>query len=238
MILKAIATHWAGRIAETRATYERILRRRANDPGALNFLGMLVFEQGDTSRGVACPTGSATIAFVRHSITSPTPSMTTFAIWATARRNWSPRQSSDTRARPVKRSNWTSWTRGLACAGSLLRDGGAGWSAWTCPAACWRRRAGRFYDELVVMELCEFMRSRPAAFDVVVSADTLVYFGGPYMHAATYVEAALAGAGLESGEMTPAILRSELGTDVHGFVVVARQPGGGVTPAGSAVALP
>jgi predicted TPR repeat methyltransferase len=33
------------------------------------------------------------------------------------------------------------------------------------------------YDELVVAELCEFMRSRPAAFDVVVSADTLVYFG-------------------------------------------------------------
>jgi predicted TPR repeat methyltransferase len=33
------------------------------------------------------------------------------------------------------------------------------------------------YDELVVMELGEFMRSRPAAFDIVVSADTLVYFG-------------------------------------------------------------
>jgi predicted TPR repeat methyltransferase len=32
------------------------------------------------------------------------------------------------------------------------------------------------YDELVAMELCGFMRSRPAAFDVVLSADTLVYF--------------------------------------------------------------
>jgi predicted TPR repeat methyltransferase len=33
------------------------------------------------------------------------------------------------------------------------------------------------YDELVESELCAFMRSRPAAFDVVVIADTLVYFG-------------------------------------------------------------
>lgn len=33
------------------------------------------------------------------------------------------------------------------------------------------------YDELVVNELCDFMRRRPAEFDVVVSADTLVYFG-------------------------------------------------------------
>ena len=38
-----------------------------------------------------------------------------------------------------------------------------------------RTRGG--YDELVTAELCEFMRSRPAAFDAVVSADTLVYFG-------------------------------------------------------------
>ena len=101
-----------------------------------------------------------------------------------------------------------------------------------------KARARRVYDELVVMELCDFMRSRPAAFEVVVSADTLVYFGGRYMHAATYVEAALVATGLDSGEISPAILRSELGTDVHGFVVVARQPGGGVTPAESAEALP
>jgi predicted TPR repeat methyltransferase len=33
------------------------------------------------------------------------------------------------------------------------------------------------YDELVVGELCAFMRTRPGAFDVIVSADTLVYFG-------------------------------------------------------------
>lgn len=38
-----------------------------------------------------------------------------------------------------------------------------------------RERGG--YAELVVGELCEFMRSRPAQFDAVVSADTLVYFG-------------------------------------------------------------
>lgn len=33
------------------------------------------------------------------------------------------------------------------------------------------------YDELAVGELCQFMRSRAASFDVVLSADTLVYFG-------------------------------------------------------------
>jgi predicted TPR repeat methyltransferase len=38
-----------------------------------------------------------------------------------------------------------------------------------------RERGG--YDELVVGELCEFMRSHAAQFDAVVSADTLVYFG-------------------------------------------------------------
>ncbi|HKR36471.1 MAG TPA: tetratricopeptide repeat protein [Steroidobacteraceae bacterium] len=38
-----------------------------------------------------------------------------------------------------------------------------------------RERGG--YDELAVGELCAFMRSHPAQFDAVVSADTLVYFG-------------------------------------------------------------
>jgi predicted TPR repeat methyltransferase len=40
-----------------------------------------------------------------------------------------------------------------------------------------KARARGGYDELVVAELCAFMSSRPQAFDVVISADTLVYFG-------------------------------------------------------------
>ncbi|HTE40727.1 MAG TPA: tetratricopeptide repeat protein [Steroidobacteraceae bacterium] len=40
-----------------------------------------------------------------------------------------------------------------------------------------KARARNIYDELVVAELCGFMRDRPNAFDVVISADTLVYFG-------------------------------------------------------------
>jgi predicted TPR repeat methyltransferase len=40
-----------------------------------------------------------------------------------------------------------------------------------------KARLRGLYDELVVQELCEFMRSRPGAFDVVLSADTLCYFG-------------------------------------------------------------
>jgi predicted TPR repeat methyltransferase len=38
-----------------------------------------------------------------------------------------------------------------------------------------RRRGG--YDELVVGELTSFLREHPRAYDLVVSADTLVYFG-------------------------------------------------------------
>jgi predicted TPR repeat methyltransferase len=33
------------------------------------------------------------------------------------------------------------------------------------------------YDELLQTELTEYLRGRPEAFDVIVSADTLVYFG-------------------------------------------------------------
>src|SRR5699024_10679782 len=48
-----------------------------------------------------------------------------------------------------------------------------------------RQRGG--YDELVVAELTAFMQDRPASFDVIVSADTLIYFGDltPVMHAAS-----------------------------------------------------
>ena len=129
------------------------------------------------------------------------------------------------------------------------------------PAMLNLARERRLYDELVVMELCEFMRRRPAAFDIVLSADTLVYFGaldealaaahqclrpggmlaftverwdnaaagarftmgvhGRYLHAAGYVETALQAANFAALEIAPVVLRSELGTDVHGYAVVA-----------------
>lgn len=40
-----------------------------------------------------------------------------------------------------------------------------------------KARARKVYDELAEQELCSFMRSRPASFDLVNCADTLVYFG-------------------------------------------------------------
>jgi predicted TPR repeat methyltransferase len=40
-----------------------------------------------------------------------------------------------------------------------------------------KARARAVYDELVAQELCQFMRERPNTFDVIASADTLVYFG-------------------------------------------------------------
>jgi len=126
-----------------------------------------------------------------------------------------------------------------------------------------KARARRSYDELAVMELTAFMLSRPASFDVVLSADTLCYFGaldealsgaarclrpggllaftverwedadatarfsmgahGRYLHTQSYVESALLHAGFASGEISPAVLRVELGTDVNGMVVVARR---------------
>jgi len=43
-----------------------------------------------------------------------------------------------------------------------------------------KARARAVYDELVTEELCAFMRSRQASFDVVLCADTLVYFGALY----------------------------------------------------------
>jgi predicted TPR repeat methyltransferase len=40
-----------------------------------------------------------------------------------------------------------------------------------------RARARNIYDELVKRELTAYLRESPATFDVIVSADTLVYFG-------------------------------------------------------------
>lgn len=40
-----------------------------------------------------------------------------------------------------------------------------------------KARARELYDELVAGELCAFMSSRPDSFDLIVLADTLVYFG-------------------------------------------------------------
>ena len=52
MLLKAMATHRAGRIAEAREMYQRILRRRPRDPDALNFLGMLEYRSGKPALGI------------------------------------------------------------------------------------------------------------------------------------------------------------------------------------------
>ena len=54
------------------------------------------------------------------------------------------------------------------------------------PGMLAKARERELYDELVQAELVGFMESRPAGFDVVISADTLVYFGA--------LEAAMAGA--------------------------------------------
>jgi len=45
------------------------------------------------------------------------------------------------------------------------------------PAMQEKARARGLYDELCVMDLCAFMRGRPARFDVIIACDTLEYFG-------------------------------------------------------------
>jgi predicted TPR repeat methyltransferase len=47
---------------------------------------------------------------------------------------------------------------------------------------------------------------------------------GRYVHAEGYVASALDAAGFRHCEITPAVLRVELGDDVQGMVVAARRP--------------
>ncbi|MDE2396866.1 MAG: tetratricopeptide repeat protein [Burkholderiales bacterium] len=130
------------------------------------------------------------------------------------------------------------------------------------PGMLGKARARAVYDDLFVGELVAFLESRPAAFDLVVAADTLVYFGplerfaaaaaaclrpgglviftleaepdaststyrlhehGRYSHRRPYVESALAGAGFEMLELTPAVPRSEALVPVRGWLVAARR---------------
>ena len=60
---------------------------------------------------------------------------------------------------------------------SSRRTRGAWWGS-TCPQAMLAQaRARSVYDELVKRELTAYLRDSAGAFDVIVSADTLVYFG-------------------------------------------------------------
>ena len=69
--------------------------------------------------------------------------------------------------------------RHRACADRSSRRMRAGWSASICPTRHARAgaRAKNVYDELFKVELTAYLRDYTGAFDVIVSADTLVYFG-------------------------------------------------------------
>jgi predicted TPR repeat methyltransferase len=67
---------------------------------------------------------------------------------------------------------------GTGLSGPLLRDkAGRLVGVDLSGAMVEKARQRGLYDELVVGELCEFMRRNREAFDVVLSADTLCYFG-------------------------------------------------------------
>lgn len=308
MLLKAMATHRAGRIAEAREMYQRILRRRPRDPDALNFLGMLEYRDGEAALGIELlrksvrsapqnphawqnlgnmlvqagdPEGAAE-AYER--VTGLAPDMwqawysrgtclrrlrrfeeaveclktaislkpdhdaayerlglilyragktrelaELYADWVrynpdnpTARHMYAaavgdavPDRASDDYVRvtfdafadsfdddlqelgyraPQLLADALARHRGPAGDGARLQVLDAGAGTGLCgpllrphaatlvgvdlsPAMLAKARARDLYDELVVMELGAFLASRPAAFDVVVSADTLCYFG-------------------------------------------------------------
>jgi predicted TPR repeat methyltransferase len=394
MLAKAMATHQAGRIAEAKAMYERVLRRRPHDPDALNFLGMLEYQRGEQARGIgllrrslrSAPenphawmnlgnmllgTGDAeqgaeayervtTLApglwqgwfnratclrrllrleeaveclktaislkpdhdqayeklgmilyragktremaelygdWVKYNPDNPTARH----MYAAAAGQAVPDRASDEYVRSTFDGFADTFDENLldlgyraprlladaieqrlgptpAVADLDILDAGAG--TGLCGPLLRARarrlvgvdlstgmldkaRARRVYDELVAAELGAYMSAHPATFDVVLSADTLVYFGaledvlraaaaclrpdgllaftverwsdggsgarftmgphGRYVHAEAYVAGALAGAGLRRLEIAPAVLRSELGTDVQGMVVVAQR---------------
>ena len=403
VLLKAIAMHKAGRMAEAKAMYQRILRRRPRDPDALNFLGMLEFQQGNKARGIELLQRSVQSApgnphawmnignmllsagdseqaadayrratelapqmwqawynratclrrlrrleetmeclktaislhpqhdlayerlgqilyragktqelaelyrdWVRYNPDNPTAQH----MYAAAAGEAVPDRASDDYVRTTFDSFAESFDEdleelgyrapqllaealqrhlgppgeherldvldagaGTGLCGPLLRDRARSLTGVDLSTAMLEKaRARGTYDELVEMELCEFMRSRPAGFDVVLSADTLVYFGaleqaieaasrclrpggvltftverwdttdegtgyrmgahGRYMHERKYVARALGEAGYELLEMSPAVLRTELGTDVQGLVVVAARSRDDAVPTG------
>ena len=129
------------------------------------------------------------------------------------------------------------------------------------PGMLEKARAHGVYDELHAGEMVAFMRAHPAGYDVVISADTLVYFGaleealgaaagalkpaglfvftvevepagssekhrlnnsGRYSHRADYVRDSLSSAGFELLQLEEGVLRKEMGANVLGHVVVAR----------------
>jgi predicted TPR repeat methyltransferase len=124
-----------------------------------------------------------------------------------------------------------------------------------------RARARKTYDELIEAELTTWLARQRPVHDLIVSADTLCYFGalepvlsaaaaalrpcgrlvftveraddgvtayqltasGRYSHAEPYLRDALAGVMLTTVEIVPAVLRQEVGHDVHGLVVSAQR---------------
>ncbi len=118
------------------------------------------------------------------------------------------------------------------------------------------------YDQLDKSELVAYLEAHPAAFDVVISADTLCYFGalesataaarralreggqlvftvealpdddradhrlllhGRYAHARAYLRSVLEAADFGRSSIVAAVLRSEGGVPVQGWVVSARR---------------
>jgi predicted TPR repeat methyltransferase len=92
------------------------------------------------------------------------------------------------------------------------------------------------YDVLEQAKPTPFMQAHADSYDLIVSADTLVYFGtleedasgtfrlqshGRYAHSRSSLETVLAGAGLDTLSVEPVELRHEGSTRVAGWLALA-----------------
>ncbi|MAI78110.1 MAG: hypothetical protein CL917_04150 [Deltaproteobacteria bacterium] len=67
---------------------------------------------------------------------------------------------------------------GTGLCGKLLRDKASQLiGVDLSPKMLDQAKAAKFYDQLIVAELTQYMQEQTAAFDLIVSADTLIYFG-------------------------------------------------------------
>jgi predicted TPR repeat methyltransferase len=118
------------------------------------------------------------------------------------------------------------------------------------------------YDHLDAAELTEHLRQLQSAYDLIVSIDTLCYFGsleevaagaaralrpggmlafsverldsdvepfqllahGRYAHSRSYLQRVLESEGFGIHEITEGVLRQEVGSPVHGWIVTATRP--------------
>lgn len=200
---EAIAADKGGRLLEAEAAYRRILLQEPRNADALNFLGMLTCQTGNPhaaaellERSVESdPTNPMALHLLAASTGEGTPARAndgyirqlfddfaaSFDENLQALRYRAPELIADRLTSELAahaRHDILDAGCGTGLCGPLLRPRARRLIGVDLSAGMVEKAQARgVYDELVVEELSHFMRGRPRSFDVVASADTLVYFG-------------------------------------------------------------